>query len=91
MTFFSAAYAGIDFSCLRKFPVPEDTLALQFLREGARAGEKGLYITLSETEAELSEVAFPMDGPSTAEWIFLSSRRPKTCSTKRSTKSFILF
>jgi len=33
------------------------TLALQFLREGARDGEKGLYITLSETEAELREVA----------------------------------
>ena len=32
------------------------TLALQFLLEGARAGEKGLYITLSETEAELREV-----------------------------------
>jgi circadian clock protein KaiC len=33
------------------------TLALQFLLEGARIGEKGLYITLSETEAELREVA----------------------------------
>ena len=33
------------------------TLALQFLLEGARTGEKGLYITLSETEAELREVA----------------------------------
>src|SRR5512141_3433536 len=33
------------------------TLALQFLLEGARAGEKGLYITLSETEAELRETA----------------------------------
>lgn len=33
------------------------TLALQFLLEGALAGEKGLYITLSETEAELREVA----------------------------------
>jgi len=33
------------------------TLALQFLLEGARAGEKGLYITLSETEEELREVA----------------------------------
>ena len=32
------------------------TLALQFLLEGARVGEKGLYITLSETEAELREV-----------------------------------
>ena len=29
------------------------TVALQFLREGARVGEKGLYITLSETEREL--------------------------------------
>ena len=29
------------------------TIALQFLLEGARAGEKGLYITLSETEREL--------------------------------------
>ena len=33
------------------------TLALQFLLEGARVGELGLYITLSETEAELREVA----------------------------------
>ena len=33
------------------------TLALQFLLEGARQGERGLYITLSETEAELREVA----------------------------------
>jgi len=31
------------------------TLALQFLLEGARVGEKGLYITLSETDAELKE------------------------------------
>lgn len=29
------------------------TLALQFLMEGARGGERGLYITLSETEGEL--------------------------------------
>lgn len=29
------------------------TIALQFLMEGARAGEKGLYIALSETEQEL--------------------------------------
>jgi len=33
------------------------TLALQFLLEGARTGEKGLYITLSETEQELREAA----------------------------------
>jgi circadian clock protein KaiC len=33
------------------------TLALQFLLEGARHQEKGLYITLSETEDELRETA----------------------------------
>src|SRR6188474_86457 len=33
------------------------TIALQFLLEGARNGERGLYITLSETAAELREVA----------------------------------
>lgn len=33
------------------------TLALQFLLEGASAGETGLYITLSETEQELREAA----------------------------------
>src|SRR6201989_3192970 len=38
------------------------TVALQFLLEGARAGEKGLYITLSETERELR------DGASSHGW-----------------------
>ena len=33
------------------------TIALQFLMEGAKAGEKCLYITLSETERELREGA----------------------------------
>jgi len=33
------------------------TVALQFLLEGARLGERGLYITLSETEAELRQGA----------------------------------
>jgi circadian clock protein KaiC len=33
------------------------TLALQFLLEGAGHGEKGLYITLSETEQELRDAA----------------------------------
>lgn len=33
------------------------TLALQFLMEGVRAGEKCLYVTLSETERELRAVA----------------------------------
>ncbi len=33
------------------------TIALRFLLEGANLGEKGLYITLSETEAELRDGA----------------------------------
>jgi len=33
------------------------TIALQFLLEGAKAGEKSLYITLSETENELRQGA----------------------------------
>src|ERR1700760_1368049 len=33
------------------------TIALQFLMEGARAGEKCLYITLSETDQELRDGA----------------------------------
>jgi circadian clock protein KaiC len=33
------------------------TLALQFLLEGARYGERGLYVTLSESERELQLVA----------------------------------
>jgi len=33
------------------------TLALQFLREGVRQGERVLYVTLSETAEELHEVA----------------------------------
>jgi circadian clock protein KaiC len=33
------------------------TIALQFLMEGAALGERGLYITLSETEAELRDGA----------------------------------
>src|SRR5437870_4664923 len=37
--------------------VGKTTLALQFLLEGAKRGEKGLYITLSETKDELNAVA----------------------------------
>lgn len=33
------------------------TLSLQYLLEGAKDGEKGLYVTLSETREELSSVA----------------------------------
>src|SRR6201986_793899 len=33
------------------------TIALQFLLEGARCGENGLYVTLSESERELRLVA----------------------------------
>ncbi|HET9328124.1 MAG TPA: ATPase domain-containing protein [Candidatus Eisenbacteria bacterium] len=49
------------------------TLALQFLLEGARQGEKVLYVTLSETEEELRSVAtshgWPLDGVSVHELV----------------------
>src|SRR5689334_7991095 len=37
--------------------VGKTTLALQFLLEGARRNEPGLYITLSETKEEIDGVA----------------------------------
>src|SRR4051812_47310970 len=47
------------------------TLALQFLREGVRRGESGLYVTLSETEEELRPAAtshgWSLDGVSILE------------------------
>jgi circadian clock protein KaiC len=49
------------------------TLALQFLLEGARRGEAGLYVTLSETGEELRAVAeshdWSLDGVSLCELI----------------------
>ena len=33
------------------------TIAMQFLMEGARRGQKGLYVTLSESKDELLEIA----------------------------------
>ena len=49
------------------------TLALQFLLEGVRAGEKCLYITLSETKEELSAGAashgWSLDGVEIVELI----------------------
>jgi len=33
------------------------TIAMQFLREGTRLGQKGLYVTLSESKNELLEIA----------------------------------
>ncbi|HEX4139970.1 MAG TPA: ATPase domain-containing protein [Candidatus Methylacidiphilales bacterium] len=41
--------------------VGKTTLALQFLQEGAARGEKGLYITLSETKEELESIAISHD------------------------------
>src|SRR4051812_19335727 len=37
--------------------VGKTTLAMQFLLEGARNGERCLYVTLSETRGELEDVA----------------------------------
>ena len=49
------------------------TLSLQFLLEGARCGESGLYVTLSETAAELRDVAkthgWSLDGLSLFELV----------------------
>jgi circadian clock protein KaiC len=49
------------------------TLALQFLLEGARAGERCLYVTMSETEAELRDGAashgWSLDGVSVFELV----------------------
>jgi circadian clock protein KaiC len=54
------------------------TLALQFLLEGFRAGEKGLYVTLSETKAELLTVAashgWSLDGIGVFELASLEQR-----------------
>src|SRR4051794_7982834 len=41
--------------------VGKTTLALQFLMEGRRRGERGLYVTLGETRVELEEVALSHD------------------------------
>jgi len=39
--------------------VGKTTLAMQFLLQGVKEGESGLYITLSETQEELELVARP--------------------------------
>jgi circadian clock protein KaiC len=65
----STGIEGLDYILLGGFPrnhvyllqgdpgVGKTTLGLQFLLQGARNGEKALYITLSETESELQAVA----------------------------------
>ncbi len=54
------------------------TLALQFLREGVRLGQRTLYITLSETLEELNDVAashgWTVDGIDLLELSMLSDR-----------------
>jgi len=53
------------------------TLALQFLLEGIRNGERALYVTLSETESELRKMArshgWSLDGISIMEIVPLES------------------
>src|ERR1700745_2562772 len=53
------------------------TLALQFLIEGVRQGERVLYIALSESEAELRFVAKRHGGPLARAEIF-GACPPKT-------------
>ena len=63
------------------------TIATQFLLAGAEAGERGLYITLSETEDELRASAashgWTLDGIDS----FSSWSRRKACSTKTSSRA----
>ena len=51
------------------------TLALQFLLEGARAGERGLHVTMSETAAELR------DGAASHGWSLDRRLRLLSCRT----------
>ncbi|WP_395456450.1 ATPase domain-containing protein [Azospirillum melinis] len=58
MTFSPGGSPVTGFFCSRGVPgTGKTTVALQFLLEGAAAGETGLYITLSETEEELRDAA----------------------------------
>ena len=54
------------------------TLALQFLREGVRLGQRTLYVSLSETKEELADVALShgwnLDGISLVELDSISER-----------------
>ncbi|HEY0159482.1 MAG TPA: ATPase domain-containing protein [Thermoanaerobaculia bacterium] len=73
---------GLDHILLGGFPrnhvyllqgdpgVGKTTLGLQFLLEGAKKGEKGLYLTLSETAKELHAVAASHDWDASAIDIF---------------------
>ena len=49
------------------------TIALQFIREGARIGERTLYVTLSESKAELEDAAeshgWSLDGVEIVEFV----------------------
>jgi circadian clock protein KaiC len=76
--------AGLDEILLGGFPshrrylvegqpgTGKTTLALQFLLEGKRLGERVLYVTLSETKEELGEVArshgWSLEGIDISSW-----------------------
>lgn len=54
MTSWSVGFPKGTYFCWKEIPAQgKTTIALQFLLQGAEAGEQGLYITLSETEGEL--------------------------------------
>ena len=61
--------------------VGKTTMALQFLLEGARSGEKSLYITLSETKHELNEVAVSHDG----RWAQLQAAERRSAARRAAT------
>jgi circadian clock protein KaiC len=60
------------------------TIAVQFLLTGAEAGERGLYITLSETEEELRESSMTHGHEIGGRFEISSWCRRKRCSTNSS-------
>ena len=63
------------------------TIALQFLMDGAKAGEQSLYITLSETEEELRQGAASHGWALGPEINVFELLLLKACSTKSSNKA----
>lgn len=61
------------------------TVALQFLLEGRRQGERGLYVTLSETKAELEAAAashgWSLDGIQIVELATVQGEQPEDVYT----------
>jgi circadian clock protein KaiC len=60
------------------------TMALRFLLQGAVAGERNLYITLSETKSEL------LNGAASHGWSLSNFNRRRACSTPIGNKAYFI-